>query len=158
MTVLLAVDLGLRTGLAEYDGQGRLLRYSSRHYGTIGLMRRALSSILDSSPEMRWLVLEGGGPIADVWSTQAERRGIGVVPVSADVWRGVLLLTREQRNGKQAKRVADGLARQVIAWSGAKRPTSLRHDAAEAILVGLWGCWSQGLLTELPVFDRRSGL
>ena len=41
-------------------------------------------------------------------------------------------------------------ARAVIEWSGAKRPTSLRHDAAEAILIGLWGALELGWLAELP--------
>ena len=36
------------------------------------------------------------------------------------------------------KQAADGLAREIIEEHGAKRPTSLRHDAAEAILVGYW--------------------
>jgi hypothetical protein len=43
------------------------------------------------------------------------------------------------------------MARKVIDWSGARRPTSLRHDAAEAILVGLWGGLQVGWLRELPV-------
>jgi len=31
------------------------------------------------------------------------------------------------------------LARSVIAWSGTKKPASLRYDAAEAILIGSCG-------------------
>jgi hypothetical protein len=42
------------------------------------------------------------------------------------------------------------LARRVIAWSEARRPTSLRHDAAEAILTGLWGVLEVGWLDSLP--------
>ena len=43
------------------------------------------------------------------------------------------------------------LARQVIEWSGARRPTSLRHDAAEAILVGLWAVLQEGWLDHSPI-------
>jgi hypothetical protein len=50
------------------------------------------------------------------------------------------------RSGTQAKDVADRLARRVIEWSAAARPTSLRHDAAEAILAGLWGVKELGWL------------
>jgi hypothetical protein len=53
-------------------------------------------------------------------------------------WRKSLLLPYQRRSGADAKAAADGLARDVIDRSGAKRPTSLRHDAAEAILVGAW--------------------
>jgi hypothetical protein len=38
----------------------------------------------------------------------------------------------------------------VIEWSGAARPTSLRHDAAEAILIGLWGLLEAGWMGRLP--------
>jgi hypothetical protein len=52
--------------------------------------------------------------------------------------------------------VAAQLARNVIEWSGARRPTSLRHDAAEAILIGLWGVLSAGWLRALPPAILRS--
>jgi hypothetical protein len=70
--------------------------------------------------------------------------------VDARVWRERLLLPRDRRSGVVAKEQADRLARRVIDWSGAPRPTSLRHDAAEAILVGLWGVLETGWLTGLP--------
>ena len=70
--------------------------------------------------------------------------------VSAEEWRSLFLLPRDQRSGDQAKRVADGIARRVVEWSDAPRPTSLRHDAAEAILIGLWGVIDVGWLTTAP--------
>ncbi len=101
MAVLLAVDLGVKTGLALYGQDGRLLWYRSQNFGT------------------------------------AER------------------LRREQRSGVQAKESATDLARRVIIWSGARRPTSLRDDAAEAILIGLWGTLEVGWLGHLPAAVRR---
>ncbi|MFP2902614.1 hypothetical protein ACLEQD_40940, partial [Corallococcus sp. 4LFB] len=59
------------------------------------------------------------------------------------------------RSGALAKDAADGLARRVIDWSHAPRPTSLRHDAAEAILLGLWGALEVGWLAQVPVEVRR---
>jgi len=53
-------------------------------------------------------------------------------------WRASLLPPWARRTGEDAKAAAEELARKVIERSGAKRPTSLRHDAAEAILVGVW--------------------
>jgi hypothetical protein len=49
-----------------------------------------------------------------------------------------------------AKSTADDMARRVIEWCGAARPTSLRHDAAEAILIGLWGVLEAGWLDRVP--------
>ena len=42
------------------------------------------------------------------------------------------------------------MARKVIEWSAAPRPTALRHDTAEAIMIGLWGVLQLGWLAKLP--------
>ncbi|MDB4887000.1 MAG: hypothetical protein JWN79_2438 [Gemmatimonadetes bacterium] len=143
---LLAIDLGLRTGLAIFGNDGRLQRYRSQHYATQGTLRRAVPGILEAAPSVTALVIEGGGALLGVWEREAARRHLDVIRVTADEWRPALLLPREQRSSSVAKRTAGELARRVIAWSGAPRPTSLRHDTAEAILIGLWGTMRLGWL------------
>jgi hypothetical protein len=147
---LLAVDLGVRTGLAYYGADGRLVWYRSQNFGAASRLKRAIPALLSEPGDVTRLVLEGGGPLAQLWRAEAERRDIITTQVSAQDWRSLFLLPREQRSGVEAKRVAGRLARHVIAWSGAPRPTSLRHDTAEAILVGLWGVLSAGWLRRLP--------
>ncbi|HEX6751131.1 MAG TPA: hypothetical protein VF092_27825 [Longimicrobium sp.] len=155
MQTLLAVDLGVRTGLALYGGDGRLLRYRSQNFGSAARLRRAVPALLDGERDLAWLVIEGGGPLADAWEREAARRRLGVRRIGAEEWRRALLYPREQRTGAQAKTTADGLARRIIEWSGAPRPTSLRHDAAEAILVGFWGVLDVGWLPDIPPELRR---
>jgi hypothetical protein len=150
MSTLLAVDLGLRTGLAQYNRNGRLVWYRSRNFGTAERLRRAVHRLLGEIEDLEILILEGGGPIAAIWVREATRRNIAVSRIGADQWRKELLYPRQQRTSRQAKRSADPLARRVIEWSGALRPTSLRHDAAEAILIGLWGVLHAGWLPALP--------
>jgi hypothetical protein len=150
MRSLLAVDLGLRTGLALYEDNGRLRWYRSQNFGTTARLRRAVRGLLTDLPELAWLVLEGGGPLADIWEHEAKRRAIPVRRISAEEWRRIFLYPREQRTGLQAKRNAGEMARKVIVWSEAPRPTSLRHDAAEAILLGLWGVLAAGWIEHLP--------
>ena len=150
MASLLAVDLGVRTGLALYGEDGRLRWYRSQNFGAAARLKRAIPTLLSEPGDLTRLILEGGGPLAQLWRAEAARRDVVVTQVSAEDWRSVFLLPREQRSGVDAKRVAGRLARVVIAWSGAPRPTSLRHDAAEAILVGLWGVLSAGWLRRLP--------
>ena len=150
MKSLLAVDLGLKTGLALYAADGRLLWYRSHNLGTTERLRRAAREILKGIPELAALVIEGGGTLAAVWEKEAEQRGIPVCRIGSEKWREVFLFPREQRTGIDAKRHAIELARKVIDWSGAARPTSLRHDAAEAILIGLWGVLHYGWLPALP--------
>ena len=100
---LLAVDLGLRTGLALYGKDGRLLWYRSHNFGTATRLRRGVQPILSDLPELKWLVMEGGGNLALIWQKEAQRRGISVMQVAAETWRRRILLPREQRNGPQAK-------------------------------------------------------
>jgi hypothetical protein len=147
---LLAVDLGLRTGLALYGPDARLVWYRSQHFGTRSSLRRGVHGLLDAHPEVSHLVLEGGGPIADIWVGEAERRGLCMWRIASEDWRGRFLHPRERRGRDRSKLGADALARRIIMWSGASRPTSLRHDAAEAILIGLWGVVEAGWLEQWP--------
>ena len=156
MASLLAVDLGVRTGLAAYGDDGHLRWYRSQNFGSAARLKRAIPALLDAEPDLTRLVLEGGGPLERLWRAEGEARGLVVQQVSAEEWRALFLLPREQRTGVDAKRTAALLARRVIDWSGARRPTSLRHDAAEAILVGLWGVLSAGWLRALPLAILRA--
>ena len=149
--MLLAVDLGLRTGLALYGRDGRLVSYRSQNLGTRARLRKAAGSVLHDHRDVERLVLEGGGDIAEIWQRAGERAGLVVRTVDAGTWRRRLLLSREQRSGADAKQAADGLARAIIEWSGAPRPKgALRHDAAEAVAVGLWGVLNAGWLADVP--------
>lgn len=154
---LLAIDLGLRCGWATFDGDGRLLAYGSRHFGNRAALRRAIPQILGLHPDLDLLVVEGGGDLFVPWQKEAARRGIAVTQVMGEEWRRRILLPRQQTNGKDAKAAADGLARDVIERSGAKRPTSLRHDAAEAILIGEWASTSLRSPRDLRSPGDRSG-
>ena len=148
---LLAVDLGLRTGLALYGPTGRLQSYRSKHFSSLRVLRRGIASILRESPPLGWIWIEGGGEIAEAWAKHAGLHKIALHQIQASDWRVGLMLPRQQRNASVAKREAGGLARKVIEWSGAPRPKGpLRHDAAEAILIGLHGARSVGLLGALP--------
>ena len=147
---LLAVDLGLRSGLAVYARDGRLVRYRSTHFPTVGALKKALPRVIDEAPGLAWLVCEGDRHYASIWARLAEKRGARVLWASAERWRPVLLTPAERTDGAQAKASAERLARQVIAVSGARRPTSLTHDVAEAILIGLWGALEVGWITALP--------
>ena len=155
MDSLLAVDLGLRTGLALFGHDGRLWWYRSHNFGTTARLRRGVRGVLANLSHLACLVLEGGGTLADIWIREAARRGIPVRQISAEAWRQQLLYPRQQRHGTQAKDSAAAMARRVIAWSQARRPTALRDDAAEAILIGLWGVLEVGWLEYLPDELRR---
>lgn len=147
---LLAVDIGLHTGLALFREDGRLLWYRSHHIATPAKLKKLVGKLLRDTPRPDRLYLEGGGPLAEIWQREAVKLNIQTTVLHAQQWRARLLNERQQRSGVQAKREAGRLARQVIEQLGEKRPTSLRHDTAEAILVGLYAILQLGWLESWP--------
>ncbi|MEW5773648.1 MAG: hypothetical protein AB1916_09005 [Thermodesulfobacteriota bacterium] len=141
---LLAVDLGLRMGLALLDGAGRPVWLRSKHLGALASLRRAAHSILRDLPELELLVLEGGGPAADIWAREAARREVRVRVVSAQDWRPDVLAPSQQRDARSAKAAAAVLARRALERAGLPRPRTLTSDAAEALLLGLWAAREAG--------------
>jgi len=158
METLLAVDVGLKTGLAMYGRDGRLIWYRSRKLASPRRLRRVAYEVIHENPGIAQMVIEGGGPLADIWLKEAERREIPVLEVCAEAWRKSLLYPRQQRSGPTAKKNAKALARRVIEWSKAPKPHSLRHDAAEAILIGFWAVqelgWQEKIGT-VTIFEKR---
>jgi len=152
---LLAVDIGLKTGLALYGDTGRLCWYRSKNYGSAVRLRRDINNLMNSLPDLFLIVLEGGGSLAKIWEHEAERREIAVRKINAETWRQKLLYPRERMKGVQAKNHANNLARRVIIGSGLPRPKALRHDAAEAVLIGLWAVHDIGWLKKIPEKLRR---
>lgn len=150
MKHLLAVDLGLRAGFAEYEQGGRLVRYRSTNFGTLARLKKGAFASVAEVEELAMIVVEGDVNLARPYLKAAEKRGARGLLVQAHQWRRVLLLQREQRSGTEAKRVAGEVARKIIEGSDAPKPTSLRHDAAEAILIGWWGCMQLGWLDAPP--------
>lgn len=150
MKSLLAIDLGVKTGLALFNDQGKLVWYRSHNYGNKRRLKNNISEIFHSLPGLSNLVIEGGGPIAELWKSKAVRYNLPTIQVFAEEWRKELFFDRQIRNGPMAKQNAIVMARKVVTWSGIKKATAMRHDTAEAILVGLWGVMKTGWLTEIP--------
>jgi hypothetical protein len=148
---LLAIDAGLRAGIAVYGPDGRLEEYRSTNFGSSARLKRGAHAVMSGVTDLDAVVIEGGGPLVEPWLREARRRAVPAQVVDAGLWRETLLLPRDRRTGASAKEQADTLARRVIEWSGASRPTSLRHDAAEAILIGLWAVLEAGRLETSPL-------
>lgn len=163
MKRLLAIDLGHRSGFAVYrktedgeEGRVRLESYRSTNFGSASRMKKAAWGVLRDIDGLAWVVAEGDTTLGAIWKKNARKFDADYRGIAAEEWRDELLLTRHRRSGNQ-KEVADELARRVIEWAGADRPTSLRHDAAEAILVGLWGVRQAGWIDEEDVQAALEG-
>jgi hypothetical protein len=153
MSALLAVDLGVRVGLACYGEDGRLRWYRSRDLGDAARLRRAIPALLADPEDLTRVVIEGAGPLLEGWDDEAARRDVLLQLARPGDWRALLLPGVVSR--REAKQEARALARRVVAWSGLRAPSSLDHDAAEAIAIGLWGVMSAGWLKQIPgAIDR----
>ena len=135
---ILAVDLGLRSGLAVFAEDGELVRYRSTNFGSRRRLKKAVYGLIREAGPPQILVLEGARNLASIWEKAAEKQGVEVICVAPETWRQDLLVPRQRRSGADAKEAAQDLAREIIEERGGHRPTSLRHDAAEAILIGYW--------------------
>ena len=85
MAALLAVDLGVRTGLAAYGDDGRLRWYRSQNFGSAARLRRAVPGLLDTEPDTTRLVVEGGGALLEPWAAEGAARGL---VVQRHAWQG----------------------------------------------------------------------
>lgn len=147
---LLAVDVGLYTGLAFFDRSARLLWYRSHHPAGPQQLKRLVAKLLRTPPRPTHLVYEGGGPLAEIWEKAAGDLAIHHRQVQAEQWRQRLFHARQHSSSAVAKREAIDQARSLIRHLGGKNPTTLRHDTAEAILIGTYALLELGWLTHLP--------
>jgi len=137
MGSLLAIDLGIKTGLALYGPEGRICWYGSKNYATAAKLRRGANTLLNSVPDLSLLIVEGGRLLAAIWEREANRRKLPVKQIAAEQWRHKLLYPREQHSGLQAKHYADDLARRIIRWSGIASRAGLKPTRASKLRKGI---------------------
>jgi hypothetical protein len=147
---LLAVDAGLHTGLALYRHDGRLLWYRSHHLADQQKLKRLVVTLLRCTPVPTHIYLEGGGPLAELWQREALKLERVFVQLHAGQWREQLFYARQHPSGRVAKQQALKMAIEVIDHLSHKKPTGLRHDTAEAILIGLYGLLDLGWIAHWP--------
>lgn len=106
--------------------------------GSLASLKKTVYPMLKSIENLSFLFIEGGGPIVRIWLNAALKLGLSVQNIDAADWRKDLLFQREYRTGFKAKESAIQRAQQIIDLSGAPSKNKPTHDAAEAILIGLW--------------------
>ncbi len=136
--IVLAIDVGMKAGLAWFTAEGELIRARSTRFATRTVLKKALPAIWTELPGVTQVVLEGQGDIADIFRKSAERAALPVQQFSAEQWREDMLLPRQRRSGKQAKAYAETIALQIARSCGKPPKCAYDDDAAEAILFGLW--------------------
>ena len=144
---LLALDLGLRFGWACYTDTAKLVAYGSHHCAKRAKLKSIAWSTLSKLPPESQLYIEGGGVLLDVWCKEARRRDVSYHALHAERWRADCLLPRDQKSGAAAKRKAQTLSRVLITARSGQAPTALRHDTAEATLMGWWALYQRAWIS-----------
>lgn len=126
-SVLLSVDLGLRSGLAFYDSKGILLSFSYLRFESILTLEDSVCKLLAESSilhDITHFVLEGDAVYGAIWSTAIQnysierKKAVEVMYVSPAEWRERMLLKKERKSGKDAKYAAREISRQIMWKSG----------------------------------------
>ncbi|MCK9269070.1 MAG: hypothetical protein RBR47_12460 [Bacteroidales bacterium] len=154
MEFLLAVDLGVKTGLALFSSDGRLLWHRSQNFGNKTRLRKAIPWIVSLEEDITYIVIEGGGPLLKLWDAYLEKRNIEVLHIMAEEWRRALLLSREQRKGAQAKENAVRYAGIIIQKISNQKTLVTNNNAAEAILIGTWAMEKLGWINSAAALLR----
>lgn len=141
---LLAIDLGIRAGFAWFAADGALGWFRSRNAGSVPRFRAMVRHEIHTCAALSHIYIEGGGPLATAAEKAASREVLIVQRIAAEQWRAELLPRVNLHEGRNAKTSAVRLARAVIDASALPQPKTLRHDAAEAILIGVWAVRSLG--------------
>lgn len=153
-TCVLAVDLGLRCGLAWYVGGAglslRLVRHRCTEFHTRSRLKAAVGGILREVPGLVAVVGEGDRSLWAFWEKAAASKGAESRLVTPEMWRAGLWGDRAPVAGKDAKalarKVAEGTGREdgLVVRFGQRGVTPMRTDAAEAVCIGYWAARERG--------------
>ena len=153
---LLALDLGLRFGWATYTQERSLIAYGSQHCAGRSQLKRLAYQAIQRLPLDSYVFVEGGGSLLKLWQTPTERRLLNFYALHAEEWRIEVLAFKHRQRSTDAKTEAIKQARPLIFSQSGQRSTSLRHDAAEAILMGWWALYRIGWCP-VDVFCEKIG-
>jgi hypothetical protein len=169
--LLLAVDLGLKSGVALFNKQGQLLRYEQHLFNKDKLNEEIKtivegwesdvqkSDIIPSNGEQLWSVtkiaVEGGDvAIFNAWDSAA--KDVSISRVSPEEWRFHLLSEKERTSGATSKAAARLIARQVVSDFGimGNHKGKFKTDVAEAVVLGFYVCKKLGWISRDPTVRR----
>jgi hypothetical protein len=93
---LLAIDAGVKTGLALFSRPDKLIWYRSHNMGSVNGLRKAAYNLIHSIENLTCIAVEGGGPVAVAWIKEAGKQNIKIISTDAGEWRKQLLFSADQ--------------------------------------------------------------
>jgi len=145
--LLVAVDMGLRTGISLYDNHGQLLRFADFHFDCLDDLEKYAPQLLlkweiEAGRRITHMAVEGTDPpIERVWRDLADRSRLRFLNVPPDDWRADLLSSVERRSGDTSKSTSLLKAQRLVNSFGDTDVLALADelgtDASESIMLGL---------------------
>ena len=168
--LLLAVDLGLKSGVALFGRDGTLLRYEQFHFEKKSLVEAAKhlvesweSTVNEVDEEegglphrITHIALEGAnGYMLQAWADA--RSDLSILRVPPEEWRADLLLAKERTSGSNAKAASRLIARQIVDDFGvmSNHQGKFTTDVAEAVCMGFYVGRKLGWIEEREPAVRR---
>ena len=118
--LLLAVDLGLRTGMSLFSDNGKLLKYKEFHLADKADLEKVAAEVIEGWPRemglsttLTHIAIEGSAPpLWKIWKKVGRYQHL--LEVKPDEWRNDLLTRAESQSGDSAKAASLLVARQII--------------------------------------------
>lgn len=126
-SVLLSVDLGLRSGFALYNSTGQLISFAHHRFDTLQNLKTSILvelSILSKVYNLNHFVLEGDAVYGSIWTSAINQfaaeneKNVVIIYIAPAEWRDRLLTSRERKSGRDAKRASRLISRQIMWRSG----------------------------------------
>ena len=163
--LLMAVDLGLKSGVSLFNDDGNLIRYEQFLFDRDNLQEEFEEIIRKWEDEatcengedgkITHIAIEGGDTgLLNTWAEAAPNHSI--LRVSPEEWRSELLNKKENQSGATAKEASRLIARQIVADLGTmenhtgKFPT----DVAESVCLGMYVARRLGWIEREPAVRR----
>ena len=167
--LLMAVDLGLKSGVSLFNSQGKLVRYEQFHFDRDTIQVYIAKLIREweqdaatlipteegTSFKVSHIAIEGGDTsLLRVWERAAP--DYSLLRVRPEEWRAELLTEKENHDGASAKAASRLIARQVVEDYGIMEQHSgkFQTDVAESVLLGLYVARRLGWIEREPAVRR----
>ena len=126
-SVLLSVDLGLRSGFAFYNSSAHLIGFAGIRFDSLSTLKESIRTELIKLSELydiTHFVLEGDTVYGGIWRTAIDNYTMTknitatIIDVSPSEWRKRILSEKERKSGRDAKYAAREISRQIMWRSG----------------------------------------
>lgn len=167
--LMLAVDLGLKSGAALYNKEGQLLRYEQFLFNKDKIGEEIKTIVQGWESDMQeneatdsekpWSVTKiavEGGDVAILHAWESATKDVSITRVSPEEWRFHLLNEKERISGASSKAAARLIARQVVSDFGvmSNHQGKFKTDVAEAVVLGFYVCKQLGWIARDPIVRR----